>query len=79
MQPSGLKYASFIPASTIGLYGMILSISLPPLAMRIYLGRASLILIANSCAANPPKTTECTAPILAQASIPMTASGTIGI
>ena len=34
---------------------------------------------ASSLAANPPKTTECTAPIREQASMVMTASGTIGM
>ena len=39
----------------------------------------SSILLASSLEANPPKTTECIAPILAQASIATTASGIIGI
>jgi hypothetical protein len=34
---------------------------------------------ANSFAPNPPKTTECTAPSRAQASIAITASGTIAM
>ena len=42
-------------------------------------GRASSIRIASSWGANPPKTTECTAPIRAQASIATTASGIIGM
>ena len=39
----------------------------------------SSILLASSLAAKPPKTTECTAPILPHASIVITASGIIGI
>ena len=35
--------------------------------------------IANSFEAKPPNTTECTAPILAQANMAITASGIIGI
>ena len=42
-------------------------------------GFASSIRLASSCAAKPPKTTEWTAPIRAQASIAITASGTIGM
>jgi hypothetical protein len=65
--------------SSSGLYGMIRSISIPHEAERITLGRASVIRLASSFDAKPPNTTECTAPIRAQASIPMTASGTIGM
>ena len=39
----------------------------------------SSILVASSEAANPPNTTECTAPSRAQASIATIASGTIGM
>ena len=39
----------------------------------------SSILLASSFEAKPPKTTECIAPILAQASIAITASGIIGM
>ena len=42
-------------------------------------GFASSMRIASSFAAKPPNTTEWTAPMRAQASIPMTASGTIGM
>ena len=42
-------------------------------------GSASSIRFASSAAAKPPNTTECTAPSRAQASIAITASGTIGI
>ena len=41
------------------------------------LGRASLTRDASSGAAKPPNTTECTAPMRAQASMAATASGTI--
>ena len=43
------------------------------------LGRASSIRLASSCAAKPPNTTEWIAPMRAQASIAITASGTIGM
>ena len=45
----------------------------------IALGVQSSIRTASSCAANPPNTTECTAPIRVQASIASSASGTIGM
>jgi hypothetical protein len=48
-------------------------------AARISFGLASSIRAASSFAAKPPKTTEWTAPIRAQASIATIASGTIGI
>ena len=38
-------------------------------AVRITFGLQSSILIANSCGAKPPKTTECVTPILAQANM----------
>ena len=53
--------------------------SIPQDAETITFGWASLIRVASSAAANPPKTTECTAPMRAQASIAITASGTIGM
>ncbi len=52
--------------------------SMPQDAETITFGVASSIRAASSCAANPPNTTECTAPSRAQASIAITASGTIG-
>ena len=42
-------------------------------------GVQSSIRTANSLAANPPNTTECTAPIRAHANIAISASETIGI
>jgi hypothetical protein len=43
------------------------------------LGLASSMRVASSGAAKPPKTTEWMAPSLAQASIAIAASGTIGM
>lgn len=42
-------------------------------------GRASSIRAASSLGANPPNTTECTAPSRAHASMAITASGIIGM
>ena len=42
-------------------------------------GLQSSMRTASSFAAKPPNTTECTAPMRAQASIAMAASGTIGM
>ena len=42
-------------------------------------GVQSSMRTASSCAAKPPNTTECTAPMRTQASMAMTASGTIGM
>ena len=53
--------------------------SMPHEADRMRRGRASSIRLASSFGANPPKTTECTAPMRAHASMAMTASGTIGM
>ena len=53
--------------------------SMPHDADNTTLGVASSMRVASSCAAKPPNTTECTAPIRAQASIAITASGTIGM
>ncbi len=62
----------------IGLYSTIRVGSIPHDAARISFGLASSIRAASSFGANPPNTTECTAPIRAQASIAMTACGIIG-
>lgn len=45
----------------------------------ITFGLASSMRVASSCEAKPPKTTECTAPMRAQASMAMAASATIGM
>ena len=53
--------------------------SMPQLADTITFGRASSMRMASSWGANPPNTTECTAPRRAHASIATAASGTIGM
>ncbi len=53
--------------------------SMPHEAETTTLGAASSIRRASSRGANPPKTTEWTAPIRAHASIATAASGTIGM
>ena len=53
--------------------------SIPQLALMISLGEASRTRVASSFGANPPNTTEWMAPIRAQASIEITASGIIGM
>ena len=53
--------------------------SIPQDAVTIAFGSASSIRVASSPDANPPNTTECTAPIRAHASIAIAASGTIGM
>jgi hypothetical protein len=68
-----------IARSTIGLYSTTRAASMPQDAVTTATGAASSIRVASSAAANPPNTTECTAPIRAHASIATTASGTIGI
>ena len=45
----------------------------------IILACASFVRSANACAENPAKTTECMAPILAQANMAIANSGTIGM
>ncbi len=52
---------------------------MPQEAETTTLGVASSMRRANSCEANPPKTTECTAPNRAHASMAMTAWGIIGM
>ena len=51
----------------------------PPSAVISTLAWASLIRSRSASAEKPPKTTECTAPIRAQASIAIGSSGTIGM
>jgi hypothetical protein len=70
--------ASLIARSSIGLYSTIRVTSIPQEADTTTFGAASSMRSASSLAANPPNTTECTAPIRAHASIAITASGTIG-
>ena len=52
---------------------------MPQDAETMSFGRESSIRVASSFGAKPPKTTEWMAPIRAQASIAITASGTIGM
>ncbi len=52
---------------------------MPQEAASTAFGSASSIRAASSRAAKPPNTTECTAPMRAQASIATIASGTIGM
>ena len=65
--------------SISGMYCTILFGSKPHDAAIIAFGLASSILTASSLEAKPPNTTECIAPILAQASMAIIPSGTIGI
>ena len=79
MHRSGFAAAISMALSSRGLYGTTRSTSMPQEAEMISFGLASLIRVASSWAAKPPKTTEWTAPIRAQASMAIAASGTIGI
>ena len=58
---------------------MTLAPSIPQEAVRMTLGLASSIRTASSLGANPPKTTEWTAPSRAQASMATSAWGTMGM
>ena len=53
--------------------------TMPQDAATTTVGRASSMRTASSLAAKPPNTTECTAPMRAQASIATTVSGIIGM
>ena len=52
---------------------------MPPEAVTTAAGAASRMRAASSLGAKPPKTTECTAPSRAVASMAMAASGIIGM
>ena len=52
---------------------------MPQLALTISFGLASVTRVASSFAAKPPNTTEWIAPMRAQASMAITASGIIGM
>ena len=71
--------ANFKASLTRGLYSTVLPGSKPQEAVIKTLALLSSILLANSFEAKPPNTTEWIAPILAHASIAITASGIIGI
>ena len=60
------------------MYSTIRLTSTPHDADTITFGVASSMRNASSLAANPPNTTECTAPIRAHASMAISASGIIG-
>ena len=79
MHACGLCLARLIASSSSGLYGTTRAPSMPQLAERITFGRQSSMRVASSFAAKPPNTTECTAPMRAQASMAKTASGIIGM
>ena len=76
---STLCLANLIASSTRGLYSTVRPGSKPHEAVTKTFALLSSILLASSLDAKPPKTTEWIAPILAQASIAITASGIIGI
>ena len=78
MQRSGFASTASIAASRRGLYSTSRPGSIPHDAETITFGAASSIRVASSGAANPPNTTECTAPIRAHASMAISASGIIG-
>ena len=75
---SGVWLDSSMARSTIGLYSMTRAGSMPHEAHTTTLGLASSIRTASSGGANPPNTTECTAPSRAQASMVIAACGIIG-
>ena len=79
MQRSGFHCVAAMAASSSGLYATIRPGSIPHDADTTTFGFASSIRVASSFAANPPNTTEWTAPIRAHASIATSASGTIGM
>ncbi len=66
-------------ASTLALSGTTLPRRQPPSAVISRRALASLLRSATASAEKPPKTTECVAPMRAQASMATTSSGTIGM
>ena len=78
-QRAGLCRLSSMAPSSSGLYGITRLTSIPHDPATMSLGLASSIRLASSLAAKPPKTTEWMAPMRAQASIGITASGTMGM
>ena len=78
-QACGFAADGAIASSSSGLYLTMRPGSMPQLADRTTFGLASSRRVASSLAAKPPNTTECMAPMRAQASIATTASGTIGM
>ena len=78
---TGVSGAPAMPraSATAGRYSIRRDGSMPPDAVTTAAGAASRMRAASSLGANPPKTTECTAPSRAVASIAITASGIIGM
>ena len=68
-----------IASSTADLRPKALPFRKPPSAVITKLAEASSMRLRSDSAENPPNTTECGAPIRAQANIDMTASGIIGM
>ena len=66
-------------SSTFALSGTTLPRRQPPSAVMTSFDLASLFRSATASAENPPKTTECIAPMRAQASMAIAASGIIGM
>ncbi len=66
-------------SSIAGRYSMRRLGSTPPEAVTMATGRESSMRLASSRGANPPKTTECTAPNRAHASMAMTDSAIMGM
>ena len=79
MHLSGSCAACSSAPSRSGLYGMTRPASMPHDADTIRRGLASSMRAASSFEAKPPNTTECTAPMRAQPSMAISASGTIGM
>ena len=79
MQRVGFHCDDSTAASSRGLYSTTLPGSIPQDAETTTFGLASSMRVASSFAANPPKTTECTAPMRAHASMATSASGIIGM
>ncbi len=78
-QARGLCLASAMAPSSSGLYGTMRPGSMPQDALSTIAGLASSMRVASSFDAKPPNTTEWIAPMRAQASIAIAASGTIGM
>ena len=79
MHADGLCLARAMAASSSGLYSTTRPGSRPHEAETMSFGLQSSIRTANSSAAKPPNTTECTAPSRAHASIATTACGVMGM
>ena len=78
---TGVSGAPAMPraSATAGRYSIRRDGSMPPDAVTTAAGAASRMRAASSLGAKPPKTTECTAPSRAVASIAIAASGIIGM